>query len=462
MALIVVALLYGVLQVALVTQGRAAEWDEAVYISQVDASEPAADFAAHRARGITWAIWPVVVAGADLTAVRAFLLVLSTAGLALAFSAWLPAIGWGAPAGAALFGVTWLSIYYGSAVSPNLLGALLAVGAVGTVVRLSVRWAARSLLAASGLVAALVVVRPLDGGVVLLICVGYGWWALRERFAATSLSLGVGAVLGAIPWLVEAFARFDGPLKRLDFAQGPIDSGPTFTVVEHLRLLDGRPLVGPDPIGTISRGGLLAWGLGLGLVVVALLLMRADSERRGVVAASAGGAVLAVPYFLWVGATAPRFLLPAYGLFAVSGGAGVALLVRRRRWVVVAFVAVGLAIVTNWHLGKVGTVDERETAAAADRAAVAAVLDTAADGRPCEFASEFGHPQLQLVSGCLGSAFDRADPDSAYARLRDAADRGVTGFIVLGAPPDDLVLPGDWSVVPTGVGDWTIYELLGS
>ena len=461
-AVAAVALVYALAQLALVGIDREPEWDEAVYITQVAPDAPAADFAAHRARGMTLVIAPTAAAGLDTSATRLLLVVVSSVLLATAFGAWIPLIGWAAPLAAGLFAATWMSLFYGSAVSPNLFGALLAVLAIGLVLRHTLQPATVLVVGAASMIGALTLLRPLDGAMTLVVAIGVVWWKARTEFARRTAALVAGFFAGTLPWIVEAFARFGDPFQRLEYARGPVDAGPTFTVFEHLRMLDGRALVGPDPTQTVSRGALLALLVGIGLGVVAIISARSSARSRSAVVVGAGGAILlALPYLVWVGATAPRFLFPAFALAAIPTGIGLLAIIKNGNRIALAGMIVLLAVVITWHVDQVRAVDHRETVAAQERHDVGVVLAEASDG-PCAFASQFGYPQVQLASGCHGLRFDPADPEAAYEFLRGSHSEGFDSYLAVTSEPAGLLEQGEWAPMPTGVGSWTIYQYLGA
>jgi hypothetical protein len=130
--LIAVAVLYGIAQFMAVTTRMRLGWDETVYLSQVDPRIPAAYFGAPRARGITLLPAPALTATASLGTLRAYLTVLSSAGLAVAYWPWTRLLR-PATAGLAalLFAALWMVQFYGNEVMPNLYVGYGAVAAAG-------------------------------------------------------------------------------------------------------------------------------------------------------------------------------------------------------------------------------------------------------------------------------------------------------------------------------------------
>jgi len=130
--LVIVGAAYLVAQLLLFSPDRAPSWDEAIYLSQVTPDVPAIAFAPSRARGISLLVAPITLAGGSLPTVRVFLAALSSVALVGSFLLWVPALGLGVPVAAFLFASTWVGLFYGSEVMPNLWAAVLAVEAGGT------------------------------------------------------------------------------------------------------------------------------------------------------------------------------------------------------------------------------------------------------------------------------------------------------------------------------------------
>ena len=68
------ALVYALAQLLLVDLERFFEWDEAVYVAEVNRSIPTTGFAAHRAGGITLLVAPVTLLTDSVTMLRVYLI----------------------------------------------------------------------------------------------------------------------------------------------------------------------------------------------------------------------------------------------------------------------------------------------------------------------------------------------------------------------------------------------------
>ena len=302
-------------QLTLFSLHRAPSWDESVYLSQVTRGVPAVFFAPSRARGVTFLVAPVTLAGGSIAAVRLYLAIASSVALGLAFLPWISAVGLGAPLAAFLFGSSWAGLFYGSEAMPNLWAALAGVAAVGVAAPILLgddrRWRP---IVAGALVLAMALFRPLDAlavAVPLLVAL-----AIRGRRRMRSVgTAAAGLVAGWLVWLVEMSVRFGGPISglRQGGSTGHVGIGSAgYRVVQQLRLTDG-PTLGPDshPIPVVG----VPWWAGLvALTIVAL----AARPRAALVVAATSGVAAAALYLVFVGGMAPRFLLPAYALLSVT------------------------------------------------------------------------------------------------------------------------------------------------
>lgn len=155
---------------------------------------------------------PVALSSAGLPVIRLYFALLSTLGLMAAFWPWLrilaPPV---APLAALMFSTTWVTVYFGSLVMPNLYVALGSVAALGWFLRAAATptwWR----VGATGVAAALVAfVRPSDSVLVLGLAFLCVLVVPRLRRLGPLLALPLGVALGWLPWVVEAYQRFGGP-----------------------------------------------------------------------------------------------------------------------------------------------------------------------------------------------------------------------------------------------------------
>ena len=278
--------------------------------------------------------------------------------------------------------------------------------------------------------------------------------AVRRSFRAAAI-VGGGLVLGWAPWAAEMAVRFGGlgGALRQGGSVGHLGlGGAGYRLVQHLRLTDGPPL-GPDH-GGIPVAGALWWAGLVALTLVAVLAIR----TAPLIVAAASGVAAAGLYVLFVGGLAPRFLLPAYGLLAVTSAAGAMALVRGARWVRAAGLAV-LAAAVAWAVwqGAVASRIEREQARTrAEAWAVGLELSRLSAGDRCAFASTDAFPQLQLASGCSGRP---VVGDVAAAAGRLSAQRTTVPRLFLVERTAEPVVPPRWRVAGSlERGMWTVLE----
>ncbi len=330
--------LWAVLQALVFDLGRGAEWDEAVYLSEVTPGVPAVGMAAHRAWGIVTLVSPAAWAGGVLcdpagggfrcffTIVRSFMAVVSLIGVLFAFTRWRFWLGKGAILAALLFLSTWQVLLYSGEVSPNLWASVFSVLAVKSAFespsgtpKTRVGWLVLWFFL-------LAFVRPTDS---IWVATGLGvailLWRRNNAPWRTLFFCGLGVFLGWLPWIVDAFIRFQDPFNRLREASQVIKGGARIQFIEHLRLLDG-PLMGPDrhPASPFGVGWWLLIFLFAALAVFferksQIQRGRADPGSRLALPCTVVAAFHVAPYLFLTGASAPRFLLPSYSQHLVVG-----------------------------------------------------------------------------------------------------------------------------------------------
>ena len=435
--LLVVGASYLVAQLLLFSPSRAPSWDEAIYLSQVTPGVHAIAFAPSRARGISLLVAPITMAGGSVAAVRLFLAALSSVALGASFLLWVPALGLGAPVAAFVFGFTWLGLFYGSEVMPNLWAAFLAVAATGAFVRRvedGERWGA---VAAAALVGLMALVRPADA-LVLSGALALYVLLFRRSSSRALVWLGAGLASGWAAWLVEMSVRFGGPGKALREAAalGHLTTlGVGERLLQNLALTNG-PTIGPEAHARVPLAGALWWGTTAALAVVAIVRTRSSPRRGAVVCAVAAGSALAAEYLVLVSGLAPRFLLPAYALLSLPAAVGLIWLLTGgtpRRIVGAAAVAV-LAGLTVWQVATARTIGTDAAAAREKVAAVGGEVRRLAAGRPCVVASSAGFPQVAYASRCGGRGLAGTDVAS-LAALRESVPPSEQLFVVLPTPP---------------------------
>jgi hypothetical protein len=360
----VVAVLFVITVLAATSLSMALGYDEAVYASQVTPDVPAAPFSAHRARGMSWLLWPVAALTAAAPAIRVYLALLSGLFLYAAFRPWLGlyATAGGAlrfvPAVAAgLFATLWPTVLHGVLVLPNLWLAFALAAGVGHTCRL-----VRSPPAGNGwwwivaAFAAAALLRPTDATiaaapVVLALLLGRrARRARRARLLRALAAVVTGLAVGWVTWAVEAFARFGDPVTRLRAGADTVGGGLTWNLPGHLAALGGPcPPAGACPP---VQWPVAAWWLALPVLVGIGLVAAARARLLGSTATATACAVaVAVPYLVLVDvAAATRLLLPSYALLAPAVATGLCWLVGRRTGRTRAVAATAVTVLVAAHV----------------------------------------------------------------------------------------------------------------
>jgi len=458
--LIVVGVGYLVAQLALISVSRPPAWDESIYLSQVMPGVDPMVFEAWRARGITLLVAPVTWLGGSVGHVRVFLMCASAVTMTATFRLWIPLIGLAAPIAAVLFSFSWLGLLGGSEVMPNLWAAILGLATAGLIARRLEGGSRRHEMLAAAVLGAMALVRPTEAAVVAG-AIGLYVVVFRKTEWRLLFGLGLGLTLGWLPWLAEMSIRFGGPANALreaataHFARAPVG----YNVRIHLAATDGRPIGSPIP-----EAGVVWWGiLGL-LAIVALARSATRTERTAAILAGCGALALAAEYLVFVSALAPRFLLPAYAFASLPAAIGLIALLRGA----VAFRAAGaivLILVIPWAVWQGATasrfLEHRMRSTLAFRA-IGLTVRRLADGRPCSFISPHGHPEIEFAAGCDGADLLRPRGPTG-AELEDLQSKGREIFVILKKPaPPGSPLRSLAPVRVPGPGKaWFIYHVDG-
>lgn len=423
MPLLAVAFLYAAAQLVAVTTRMRLGWDESVYVSQVSPHVPAAFFSAPRARGVTLIAAPLVALTSSLTSLRLYMTLVSSAGLVLAYWPWTRLLRPVAAALAALLlAALWMVQFYGNEVMPNLYVAYGAVAAAGWFAhtvrgpgRLPPLWLALSL-------AFVALMRPGDAAWLTLALLAAVVFARRRRLVAVC-SAAAGSLAGAVPWIMEAYARFGGPFRRLHTAsrsEGGLGWHPEGVRME-LHALNDRLLCRPCG-GAIWHVPALSvwWPVVPVLAAGGLVLAARDGRLRLLALPAVCGAVLGASYLLLVGYAAPRFLIPAYALLALP----IAELVRgaatlgRGRWrlVTAGLVTAGLVLHTGGQQLVLARMVRSQYNARRDYTAITDRLHLLGVRTPCTLSGEQA-PVLAFYARCRSMQIAGNDASTSLTRL---------------------------------------------
>lgn len=432
---------YTLVQLALFLPGTALGWDETVYVSQVGRGAEAAFFSAPRARGITLLVAPVTLLTSSVDVLRAFLALLSGAGLFLALWAWrtlLPERVLALAGG--LFAGLWITLFYGPQVMPNLWVALGSLFAVGCFLRAARDGSDRGALVGAGAgVAFAALMRPSDAFWLVAPLAVAALAVTSWRRPSLLLVLVAGTAAGCAPWIVEAHLAHGGPIERLRRA-GEIQGGLGWQLAfgDQMRALAGRSLCRPCDVPWKQPVTAVWWFLLPVLVAGGVLTAVRGRQASTVVAPTLAGLFLAAPYLLLIGYAAPRFLLPAYALLAVPTAVCLTRIVSAARPRVPA--AAVLALLIAGHLAvQYGIVHAKVGDSRADRRAldrIAAALHRQGVRPPCVITGREA-PRIAYWTGCASRQVGGHDGSITAAGLAALARDRPVALVAAGdtAPP---------------------------
>lgn len=335
----VVAVWFAVGQVALVPLDLMLSWDESVYTSQFANGVSRVEMSPHRAVGIPLALAPVAAITPSVVAIRAYLTVLTSVCLFLAYRSWVPIDRRVAPVAALLFATTGLALSHGHLAMPNLLTALAAIAAVAYFLRVAEEidgWP--GVVGASAALGVMAIVRPTDA-VFLAAVLGVGWLVVpRWRRLRPFVAVVAGLAIGGLSWVVVAVVRFGGPLQRLAAMSETADVGVDPLAVTWFE--EAAETFGASPWRTAASTLAALVAVAVAVVVTRRVCGRWPRARWLLTAAAA--VFVIAPYYLLLAYAAHRYHLTTYGLFAVVVAAAVV-----RLWLVWAESArrVGTALV---------------------------------------------------------------------------------------------------------------------
>ena len=475
-ALAAVAVAYVVAQVLLFAMDRPFSWDEVVYLVQTQPGEIAMDWGPQRARGIVVLVAPVALLGASTEVVRWYLVIVSGLMLLGAFWPWVRVVGPAAVLGAAAFAFSWVGLYFGMEVFPNLPAAFATIATAGSLAAYARAPRRGALLGIAIGIALVALFRPSDSvflaAFLLAGASAVAVWRHRSWRGPVAMAgaLAVGGLAGWLPWLIEMSLRYGSPLAAVAAARAEAASGrPRDDLDQYLNLVGGPArLIVEDP--TLTYPALAALLLVGALVVAALV---GKQHRPAAVVAVLGMSGGLVPYIVLHTGVNLRYLLPAWGLACVAmgiggmalwHGAGRIWVAKQLRWTSLAVLVLVAVVFTGANL----KVAHRNAGIAAiDQAGmyeVAAEVADRADGRPCAFVTEFGFPQIAWATDCIGLEMDvygeTGQCPGATHSVSDLAKQGYEIFAMARnkLPPDLMI--SEWEsqrMRVRGYGPWRIY-----
>ena len=456
---IAIGVVYLLIHVVYMPRDWPTGWDEAVYLSQVTPGMDGLFFNAWHARGITLIVAPVTSLGGSVADVRLFLMVLSAIAVTGTFWLWIRLVGMAAGVAAFVFSFSWQGQVLASEIKPNYWGAILGLAATALVARRLEGGRTVHLVLASVLLAATALVRPTEA-TVLAGAIGIYILVFRRRSWRDLFLLGVGLLIGWLPWVLEMSARFGGLRgafreagKGQHFVVVPIAEN----VLRHLAYTDGKSAPSEIP-------GAIWWGVLVVMAAVGIARGVTRTDRAAALLCSLGALALAAEYLFFVPALAPRFLLPAYAMSSVPFGIGLMSLLRGKIAPRVLGALV-LALMIPWTVWQ-GTVTAQRAQGVNRGSAlplrVGAAIRRLADGRPCFVLGQRKYPEIAYTARCSGAKGENQLPSDE--QLKNLASGGRVVFIVriVEAPAKSLLSSVEPVRFPAGKKDWLVYQLPGS
>jgi hypothetical protein len=456
--LIFVAVAYCIAGLVRVPRGMSPTWDEVVYLSQVATGIEPVPFSETRAWGMALIAAPIAVITPSIVVIRTYLTLLSGLGLYLAFRPWLGVArddrtwaSYVAPAAAAGFATLWTTLLFGSMAYPNIWLSFALTAGVGHVCRLLAKPSSRGALigvCASFTLASLL--RPTDalaagGGVLLAIVLIRGPRGILPIMAVLG---GLG--LGWAVWIVEAYARFGGPIERLRRVSEIVGSQFQFSLGRHLDTVDG-PYIACIPQRICQGGPWEATVWWFALPGVALLGIAASvfapraSRRHFYVLPALSCATFLVPYMVMSPENSQaRFLMPAYALLMVPAAYFIVWAATHTRsparWAVVIVVSVALishVVVQQATLKRALDYNLPTMQKFADRAQI--LRNRAGVHRPCLLYGP-GAIQLSYLTGCAAH-YTMAVPNTGDSVISAALADGDRVVVLLAGANTALPAP---------------------
>lgn len=326
-ALVGVGALFVGLTTALLTVHHSFSTDEVDYLTRVTPANPQLLWNASRAWGVPTLVAPAALFSPSEAVIRVYMTMLLAAGIVGAFWTWRTIVHpFVAPLAGLLFATVFTTTAYGDAVMPNLPVAIAAIAATGLLARLPRTRRRRLVLAGvAAAFAALALLRPTDSLLIslpALVCVA----AFRDRRRLdTVVALVAGEVVGWLPWVIEAYISFGGPVARwkaagdhgihgLHIGLSLFDIYPrTFGQVGTYCCF-GAPASTAGPATTAN----VAWFIAIPILALLGLVMAVRGRRLADLAPPivAAGAFI-VFYFVLLSYGSPRYLLPILALLSI-------------------------------------------------------------------------------------------------------------------------------------------------
>lgn len=461
-----VAILASITQLVL-TGNQPFAWDETIYISQNADGIPPAYLSAPRSRGTSWLVWPIAHFTTDQIAINVYLSILSAILLTLALYPWTKFLPKGVVILAAfLFAFLWTSLMFGSSAFPNYWLALACLSAVGWFIVAANRKAATSarwpivFAAVSVLIAAVFRFSDTLWLVAALVGCAIVVPAWRRKLWLMASICG-GFLIGCVPWLVESFISFGGPLARLKEASA-IQGGTSldFNVLNVLRAASGPRILCRPCKAAVSDTVLLIWLVAAILVVLALVVAWRNRDRRVIFVPTVCAVAVAIPYLFLLHYSAPRFMLPVFALIVIPIAYAIGWLCRpsRARPYVVTVVALALAANVVFQVQSVqASVKWQSKRGGKKLPALAADITAHGITPPCVVTGP-GAPPIGFYTHCMSVATKGPNKNVTQQQFNDLIAKYPAAFSWRAGTPVPDFAQG-WKTFTGGNGSqkWTVY-----
>jgi hypothetical protein len=263
-----------------------------------------------------------------------------------------------------------------------------------------------------------------------------------------------GLAVGWGVWVIEAYARFGGPVARFSEASRINESGLTWSLPQHLDAVPGPYLLcRPHEVCTGGPLSTVLWWLLLPfLVALGLFAARRVGALHATALAGACGLAAAGSYILLIDYAAPRFLLPTYGLLSIPVALGVLWVVvtvtgRRTMWASFVAVSTAVSLLTAHVFVQQRLLHEAHEIVArrghAHEAHAAYLRAMHGMGAPCLIVGE-GAIQEGYLLGCLSLPATGDTIAPLEYEIRDALVHGDDVVVRLKASSDLPAFMADW------------------
>lgn len=447
---ILAGLAWSILAAVFLGVDRFPTWDEAIYWSKAFGGPPTILWLDHRSLGVPALLSPVTLFTESFVVGRLFVVAVLGVVLGAGLRSWSFTQRRSALVGVLFFAFSWPVLFHATEFFPNLPVAVLLWCALGSAWGCIVTKRGDLLALAVASQIAAVVVRPADAvwagvGVTVVAALDPH---LRSSFRPLMSILIGGSVVGLVPWIIESFVLFGGPIERSEGSKELFDG---FTMEDpigafHSGLADGPTL--PDPT-SFDLWMVVVWAaamLGLGLVGAAL----ARRDEAGARLAYGAGLVAGAAYFVFPLIPDPRMLLPSLVMLSIPFGQAVARVVQYAAGVAVVLVC--FVIFAGWSVRQGQGVVAQEVEATGDLTALADAIVADADGAVCAVQARYGFPQVELRTGCKSRR--TTDLVASTTATGPTAPVEVEYLIWLGI----VEPPAGWDAINYGptLRDWTI------